>query len=204
MIDWQAPLAEPIADKITDALWNIAGWPNSQREKQLAQLILWEKPDLVVELGVYGGRSLIPQALALQYNRKGVIHGIDAWDADEVKKSAVPGDDWFPGQDQMDNARFQLECVLKGYGLESYVRLCKAKSTDATTLKDIDILNIDGGHAEGVALRDVEMWVPRVRNGGWIWFDDTQFPSVKKALRKLGKLAKLESDQGLYRLYQKK
>ena len=217
MIDWRAPLAAPIEREIREAIRNLPGWPNIQREKQLAQLVLDRTPALIVEIGVWGGRSLIPQALALQYNatvsktRSGHIYGIDPYDACEVKKNAVQGDDWFPGQNTMDEAYGNLLATLKLYELEEYASLIKEKSETVLnklvnnfTLENIDILNIDGGHTEEASTRDVEVWVPRVKPGGWIWFDDSHWPSVQRALKTLGNTCTLESDQGLYRLYRKK
>ena len=36
----------------------------------------------------------------------------------------------------------------------------------------IDILHIDGNHSEQASYLDVTKWVPLVRSGGWIFFDD--------------------------------
>src|SRR5262245_26748643 len=212
MIDWRAPLAAPIGDRIAQAIRDLPGWPNIQREKQLAQLVLDTTPALIVEIGVWGGRSLIPQALALQYNaeadstRSGRIYGIDPYDAKEVQKNAVSGETWFPGQDEMNTAYETLQSLVRVLELDEFVILIRGKSEQikATLFENIDILNIDGGHTEEASTRDVEIWVPRVKPGGWIWFDDSHWPSVQRALKTLGNTCTLESDQGLYRLYRKK
>jgi hypothetical protein len=47
----------------------------------MAALIRREKPSVVVEIGVFGGRSLVPQALALRENKQGVVYGIDPYTA---------------------------------------------------------------------------------------------------------------------------
>ncbi|MBI2810794.1 MAG: class I SAM-dependent methyltransferase [Candidatus Melainabacteria bacterium] len=41
------------------------------------------KPERVVEIGVFGGKSLVPMACALRANQKGRIYGIDPWDNKE-------------------------------------------------------------------------------------------------------------------------
>ena len=39
-----------------------------------------ERPKVIVELGIFGGRSLLPQALQLRDNGDGgIIYGIDPW-----------------------------------------------------------------------------------------------------------------------------
>ena len=68
---------------------------------------------------------------------------------------------------------------------------------------EVDILHIDGGHAEENALEDVRVYVPLVRKGGYVWFDDSNWPSTQAAMRKLEETCRLENDQGTYRLYRK-
>jgi hypothetical protein len=46
----------------------------------------------------------------------------------------------------------------------------------------IDILHIDGNHSEDPALFDAKNWLPKVRPGGYIWFDDANWPTTKKAV----------------------
>lgn len=204
MIEWQAPLAEPIADLIKLATEDLPGWPMPQREAQMAQLILDTRPNIVVELGVYGGRSLIPQSLALKYNGFGHIYGIDAWDAETVAKNAALGEDPIT-QKQLNIAYTACLDRIKELDLVRWATLLPWDSHEETEgFGNIDILNIDAGHSDQSSCRDVEVWLPRVRRGGFIWFDDVQWPSVKKALGMIEQHCEIESDQGLYRLYRKK
>src|SRR5215468_10710070 len=117
--DWPvAGLAEPITGDIQSAIRDLPGWPHPMKEKHLAHLILQLKPQLVVEIGVYGGRSFIPQAMALKHNKSGFIYGIDPWDSEAVKRNAAENEDWFPGQEHMDEAYGNLNVMLKLYELE--------------------------------------------------------------------------------------
>ena len=47
--------------------------------------------------------------------------------------------------------------------------------------ESIDILHIDGNHTADVALSDAYMWLPKVKKGGYIWFDDANWPTTAKA-----------------------
>jgi cephalosporin hydroxylase len=168
----------------------------------MAQLILDTKPEVIVEIGVYAGRSLLPMALALKHNGKGKIYGIDPWDVEVVKESASSGEDWEPTQEHLDGVRAQLERTILDMGLP--VVLLHVRSEQVFVPMVIDILHIDGGHSEGQALGDVEGHVPNVREGGYIWFDDCNWPSTQKALHRLEEFSVLENDQGTYRLYRKR
>jgi methyltransferase family protein len=58
------------------------------------------------------------------------------------------------------------------FGLEKYCVLTKATSEAATPVFEIEVLHIDGNHANETSLADVKKWVPLVKHGGWIIFDD--------------------------------
>src|SRR5690348_13441140 len=65
----------------------LEGWTTPERGIEMAELIVEMKPKVVVEIGVFGGRSLIAQALAIRDNErrgygKGMIYGIDPWKVD--------------------------------------------------------------------------------------------------------------------------
>jgi predicted O-methyltransferase YrrM len=47
--------------------------------------------------------------------------------------------------------------------------------------ESIGLLHIDGNHSADVARRDVETWLPKVKPGGVIVLDDTDWPTVQAA-----------------------
>ena len=57
------------------------GWCKLEKANALAAAIVSIQPNLIVEVGVWAGRSLIPMALSLKYLGKGKILGIDPWRA---------------------------------------------------------------------------------------------------------------------------
>ena len=67
--------------------------------------------------------------------------------------------------------------------MENYITIYKSKSSDCVDMIDkIDILHIDGNHEEESSYRDVELYVPKVKKGGYIWFDDANWYQTQKAL----------------------
>lgn len=188
---------------ITDAVTPMEGWATPEKAIAMAELILAQNPRIVVEIGVFGGRSLIPQAMALRENNQGVIYGIDPWKLNY----AIEGDvgqanaDW--NRDKVDwhyIHRCAAEAIWK-HSLDDYVVLLRCPSQIAAKLfpvehfnkttgevyrfGEIDILHIDGCHSELASCRDVEFYLPRVRRGGYIWFDDTDWEITKKAVKML-------------------
>lgn len=158
------------------AFWfmdQIYGWCSHGKASILIDIITRKQPEKIVEIGVWGGKSLIPMAYALKALGKGKIYGIDPWD----NLASIEG-----MEDEANKAywgRVDHEAVLQGligridqFGLIEQVELIRATSADASPIEDIDILHIDGNHSDGVSWIDVAKWVPLVKSGGWIIVDD--------------------------------
>ena len=62
------------------------GWCSIEKAYALASAIIALRPGVVVEIGIWAGRSLIPMALALKKVGAGKIIGIDPWRAEESAK----------------------------------------------------------------------------------------------------------------------
>ncbi len=162
-------------------------WAPIERLIDTATRIINLKPYVVVEIGVFAGRSLIPQALALKEVGKGRIYGIDPWKAEY----AVEGEEgesakWW-GQDVDLEAMHQL--TMKGiwkYQLDEQAVIIRSASQECCGLfqpASIDMLFIDGNHSEVASSRDVRNYFPLVKTGGLIMFDDANWPSTQEAVR---------------------
>lgn len=186
----------------------------------MAELILEVRPDVVLEIGVFGGRSLIAQALACRAvdgthsgtgspPGKGRVFGIDPWkteatlegETDENKK-------WWSTVDMHEIHKKCMEAIWR-LNLDRHVRIIRGASQDVHIIfrqKELrpDILFIDGNHSEISSCRDVKLYLPLLRTNGFCWFDDCLWPSTKMALDMMDKDCILRKDYGSYRLYQKK
>jgi len=60
----------------------ILGWCDEDKAQKFYDIITESKAKLCVEIGVFGGSSLIPQALAMKNNNDGIVVGIDPWTHD--------------------------------------------------------------------------------------------------------------------------
>jgi Methyltransferase domain len=199
----QFGIAKPVALSVNPD--EIKGWVETPIAWAMTDLIHEVKPEIVVEIGVFAGRSLVVQAAALKDNGKGVIYGIDSWYKGDVIEGLSPNDDpdfW----DTIDLNEVYNDCVevLRKNKLDN-VALIRCASWHCAKLfhNNIDILYIDGSHSEAASCRDVELYLTNVRLGGYIWIDDTNYTSLQRALHMLQTYCLLEKDFGHAHLYKK-
>lgn len=196
----------------------LGGWCPAEKARQMAGLILMTKPRVVVEIGVYGGKSLLPQALALRHlhrngGERGIVWGIDPWTiaaADEgwdgVTGHKADHRRWWLDRSDLDGQLRRVAEVVTELDLWPFVRLVGLGSedvADAFIRNPIDILHVDGNHASTVCTRDVQLYVPRVRPGGWVWMDDTAWETTQPAVRQMHARCQLVLDCTHWRLYRK-
>lgn len=163
------------------------GWCSPEKAEAMAELIIEIRPKLSVELGVFGGRSLVAQAQALRYAQVpfGAVWGIDPWTVDAALDGDV-GDanrEWWA---KLDIQAIRDQCLrgITERQLWPWVRVVVAKSGDCHKhFHGIDVLHIDGNHSEEVSTGDVMNWLPAVRSGGYVWFDDANWSTTKRAVQ---------------------
>ena len=151
----------------------LEGWCSQEKAFILIDLVLKTRPDIIVEIGVFGGKSFIPMAYALKVLGKGKAYGIDPWD----KQESIQGlenplnKEWWGMLNHLD-IMHGLIAKIKEFQLEEQIDLIQNTSSGASIIEGIDILHIDGNHSEESCYSDVLKWVPLVKKGGWIIFDD--------------------------------
>jgi len=169
---------------------SIHGWCSIDKAQRLMKIVDDITPSLVVELGVFGGRSLLPLALAAKNNNLSCkVIGIDSWSAQASLegKNDKANDDWWASIDYEGMYKYTNDLMIKN-GVSSVVELWKNKSRDVISkFKDesIDILHQDSNHSEETTCEEVELYWNKVRVGGMWIFDDTNWPTTKKAQQML-------------------
>lgn len=200
-------MKQEIIDLITEIVPKLEGWASVEKALAMAELIKEAKPRTLVEIGVFGGRSLIPQALAMRDNGYGRIYGIDPWNLDAVLEGnpCEADRDWW-------SKNVDLHVIHKGFmealwrhGLsENTVVIRGTASMCSNLFPVIDILHIDGNHTELASCRDVELYLPRVpKKRGMIWFDDCDWASTQKAIAILDKTCERVNQVGNCILFRK-
>jgi hypothetical protein len=182
------------------------GWCTTVKGKRMA--LLAYGAELCVELGVFGARSLVAVAVALRDQQQGEAHGIDPYTVDAALegKNAVANDEWW--------AKVDLEAIYRGaqetlekLQLTSHARLIRARSQDVVSgyaPGSIDLLHQDSNHSEEVSCKEVELWTPKIKPGGYWVLDDTDWASTKRAQEMLVDLEfTLIEDHGGWRIYRR-
>lgn len=160
--------------QIATVLPTLQGWCTLEKALALADAVLELKPDIVVELGVFGGSSLIPMALACKQLGRGTVVGVDPWS----KSASVEGYDaanaeWWGKLDHDAIMQGFLDAIAK-LELTQRVVVKRLKSDDFPPPTVIDLLHIDAQHTDQ-AVRDVERFVPHVRKSGLVCVDDIEW-----------------------------
>jgi hypothetical protein len=180
-------MSSSLHERIAAVVPELQGWCTVEKACRLADLILETGPSLVVESGVFGGRSLIPQAMALAEQRYGVIVGIDPW----TPEAALEGDvgeanaEWWGSKVNLEDIYVGfIEQVLK-HRLTPHCSWVRRKSHEVTALfadESIDVFHQDSNHSELVSCREVTSWRGKLKpQGTWI-LDDCDWPTQKRAV----------------------
>lgn len=171
------------------AMDQLDGWCSKFKASVLMDLVLMLKPENVVEIGVFGGKSAVPMAIACKANKKGWVIGIDPWSATSSAEGMDGQNlDWWSSINH-ENIYQGLATKIKKFGLENHLLLERSTSEAAAPIQNIDILHIDGNHSEKTAVFDVLKWVPFVRKGGVIIMDDINWSGPKIAIETLDQFA---------------
>ncbi len=165
----EEPGYQELKGKVISSVAN--SWCTEQKIHLLMDLVLLRKPEICVEIGVYAGSSIYPVAATMKYLNQGVVYAIDAWSNDEAIKNLDQNDPdmtWW-ARTNMLQARRKFERLLNREGLNPYCVLVHSTSEAASTYIDnIDFLHLDGNYSEQGAILDVELYVPKVKQGGYI------------------------------------
>lgn len=185
------------------------GWCDAQKRHILAELVLKSKPDVVVETGVFGGRSIIPMALACKHNHKGIVWGIDPWS----NEAALEGDhaeadkEWWSKINLEDVYRKFVQWVLR-LEVTKECRWLRMRSVFAERFFDpysVDIFHQDSNHSELVSCTEVELWENRIKPGGYWIIDDLDWETNKKAVEMVRNLSSsCEFDNGKWAIFRKR
>ncbi len=183
-----------IVDEFTEN--RIPGWCPLEKALDLAAVVIALRPKITVEIGVYGGKSLLPIALACEAINNGVVIGIDPW-TPQASAEGYTGENanWWGQLDHEGIYRAFIAGVDR-LGLKNRVAVERAKSDDAAVPPVIDLVHLDGQHTEQ-AIRDVKRFCSRVRIGGVVVMDDLEWvndgkPHVAMAVTELLKLGYIE------------
>jgi uncharacterized protein YfkK (UPF0435 family) len=201
-ISKQGPLNDVNTSKQTIdpfEIWQgLNGWCTLHKREKLIEYAAQSL--CAVEIGIFGGKSIIPIAQGQKSaGKNGVVYGIEPWNSDDAVQTPTSqeNDDWWKNIDWVQIKAPFLQALID-LELTSQVRIVELLSDDALSMfsgqrfkNKIDFVHIDGNHSESQALRDVDYWTSVAAPGATIVLDDINWQSVKPAYRKLCSLGKL-------------
>ena len=174
--------------KIDDAMPKIRhGWCSVPKAYTLASSVLALRPDVTIEIGVWGGKSLIPLALAHKEIGKGIVVGIDPWTpAASVEGQVNDADKKHWGTTDHESVYQEFLGLLKTFQIDQCVRVHRMKSDECPRYEGVSLLHIDGNHGPQ-AIKDVEKFAPMCRSGALLVADDLGWSGgfVTQAMQKL-------------------
>jgi glycosyltransferase involved in cell wall biosynthesis len=165
---------DDLKTEVCRMLPRLKGWCDIKKACAMMDLVLKVQPEVCVEIGVFAGASALPTAAALRFLGHGVLFAIDPWDNQESARNLLDKEvkKWWSDVD-MERIYRSYVRLLHVLGLEEYsVTLKETSASAASKISNIDILHIDGNHSEACSFFDASTYLPKVKHGGYIWFDD--------------------------------
>jgi len=161
------------------------GWHSLAESNLYNNLIRSLNNGIIVEIGVYGGASLLGVIESCQQTNSH-IYGVDPWE----KISSANGMPLVARKRKIyrrkiKKIRLNLEHIIQCEGYDKNVTLVHDFSKNvAPTFKNgsVDVVFIDGDHSYDSVYEDLSLWLPKVKRGGTIWGDDFGWRSVQLAV----------------------
>jgi len=159
------------------------GWATIEKAFTLASAVLAFRPEVIVEIGVWGGRSLFPIGLAAKEIGRGKVIGVDPWAAvASIQGQSNSNLKWW-GDQPHEQVYFDFMEKRGQLGLNDVITVERMTSDYYDPPERIGILHLDGNHGPQ-AIKDAEKFGPLVIVGGMCFLDDLHWEggNVLKAL----------------------
>lgn len=172
-------------DNIVRLEKEVGGWCTLSKAITLCDFVVYDKPQVCVEIGVFAGRSALAIALGLKENNKGYLIAIDPWEVTAaIEYENEANVDWWEKQDYETIYKNFLADINK-FNVIPYVKVVRQRSEDLQWEENLiaDYIHCDGNHSESTSCRDVDLWMPRLKKGGLFIMDDANWPSTQTAVK---------------------
>jgi cephalosporin hydroxylase len=193
-----------LLEKIEHVWKTTEGWASYEKAMAMSSIVLAMRCKVIVEIGIWYGRSFLPAAISQQATVDGgVAFAIDSWKASESVAGQVSkaDQDWWNREQIHEQAYDSFRSSVQSLNLKNVQikRMSSAEVDLGKLAEGIGLLHIDGNHGKQV-LEDVRKFAPMVKPGGFIIMDDLQWTggSVRQAAGMLPEMGFVE----LYRILQ--
>jgi predicted O-methyltransferase YrrM len=169
-----------LLEKIEKVRGSSYGWCSQIKSEAIVALILNTKPQVCVEVGVFGGASFLPIALTLQYMKSGKAYAIDSWSNKDCIKYMENDDanrSWW-SKVNLNSVYDSFKKNLKSENLKKFGIIYYEDAVEASTRfanNSIEFLHWDGNHSFTGAQRELQAYLPKVKSGGYILVSDVMW-----------------------------
>ena len=189
-----SPLTSRIATVLDQIPGDFGGACSVSKANLIAWLIRRYGLHTTLDIGVYRGRSLFPQALAHQQGTGGIVYGVDPWSSVEAKehdnlalKDAIHA---FVDQLDFEHIYQDVTSQIEQLYLEEYCIVLRQTSASAIEYFDkngiyFDLIHVDGNHDTEKVMQDIILYLPRLNRQGFLIMDDISWESVRPAYREV-------------------
>jgi predicted O-methyltransferase YrrM len=164
---------------------SLPGWCTPDKARKLVELVVSDKVEKAVELGVFGGRSLLAIALGMQVNGRGRVDAVDPYTAAAcIEGKNDPANDAWWSKLALNDIQGEAARGIASVNCSEYVHWVRARSLDVVDQYDplsIDLLHQDSNHSEEVSVAEVRAWLPKLKPGGLWVFDDADWATLRVA-----------------------
>ena len=158
----------------------------------LAELIVAERLETIVEIGVYRGRLFLPLAGLMAGLERGTMIGIDPYSPaaaiqTDVEREGIDLVAW-PETVDWEGIHEEVRAGMRRWETEAHSELLRARSEDVAAdfaARPIDLMHVDGNHDRAAVTRDIERFLPHMKPGAILVMDDIAWPSVKPVFDEL-------------------
>lgn len=186
--------ADPLRSEIERLLARIpldfGGGCSASKAYVMASLIRELGTRMSLDIGVYRGRSLLPQAIAHLRHTGGTAYGVDPWSKQEAMENDNPGlkaeIDRFVESTDFEALYQDVDRLRQTIGVGDHCTLIRKTSAAAAAYfreqgMSFGLIHVDGNHDTAVVMQDVADYLPLLDPGGILVLDDVSWDSVKPA-----------------------
>jgi hypothetical protein len=186
----------------------LEGWCSLQKANRIFDLIIESDSQFTVELGAFGGKSLIPMALAHKEKGSGFCLGIDAWKADAAisSENAEANNEYWRRMDFQQIYRGCQKAIFENE-VQDYCDTLRSRTDYASFIfadNTIDILHEDSSHNASTILIELKHWISKLKVGGYWIADDTNWVEAKEGYSHLPEYdLELKEDYETWQIWRK-
>jgi hypothetical protein len=181
-----------LEEVVTSVPVDYGGGSGSAKALVIADLIAHHGVHDTIEIGVYRGRSLLPVATMLRIAGAGVATGIDPWSADAALQEDTHAvgpevNEWVRAHPWEETYQSVVQRI-EDYGLTEHCRILRMTSEEAAPQFEetsVELVHVDGNHDQAAVERDIELYLPKVKPGGFLVLDDASWDSIRPVIEDL-------------------